>query len=157
MAFLQNQFRVFAAVAVARRFLGAPATSRFPPAVFAAATNLPPASLLKSQRAFSTSGEDGTEEGKWSSLERNAANYVPLSPLSFLRRAERVYPERVSVVHGTKSFTWEQTARRSMLLAAAITSLGVKPGGTVAVVASNTPEMYELHWAVPMTGAVLNW
>ena len=142
-------------VVIARRFLGA--TSRFsPPAVLAAGSKLHPPSLLKSQRSFSTSEEDGTRTGQWSSLERNVANYVPLSPLSFLRRAERVYPNSVSIVHGTKTFTWQETARRSRMLAAAITSLGVKPGGTVAVVASNTPEMCELHWAVPMTGAILN-
>lgn len=89
-------------------------------------------------------------------LDRNPANYVPLTPLSFLARAARVYPERTSVIHGAKSFTWKDTMERSRRLASALTKRGLGVGDTVAFLAHNTPEMYEAHFGVPMTGAILN-
>lgn len=91
---------------------------------------------------------------KWN-IEKTQANYAELSPMSFLKRVERVYPEYTSIIHGTKSFTWKQTAVRCRRLASALTKRGVSRGDTVAVIASNTPEMNECHFGIPMTGAVI--
>lgn len=89
-------------------------------------------------------------------LDRNPANYVPLTPLSFLARTVRVFPDRTSVVHGARSFTWKETEARCRRLASALAGRGIGVGDTVAFLAHNTPEMYEAHFGVPMTGAVLN-
>jgi len=89
-------------------------------------------------------------------LDRNPANYVPLSPLSFLARAAEVYPDRIAVVHGDWEQTWAQTYRRCRQLASALRRLGIGEGDTVAVMAPNIPAMFESHYGVPMTGAVLN-
>ncbi|RMD60564.1 MAG: acyl-CoA synthetase, partial [Alphaproteobacteria bacterium] len=89
-------------------------------------------------------------------LERCAANYVPLSPLSFLRRTAEVYPHLTAVVHGSRRWTWAETAARCRRLASALARRGIGPGNTVAVMAPNTPPMFEAHFGVPMTGAVLN-
>jgi len=89
-------------------------------------------------------------------LDRNPANYAPLTPLSFIERAAYVYPGRTSVVHGARRYTWGQTYARCRRLASALAGRGVAGGDTVAVMASNTPEMYECHFGVPMLGAVLN-
>ncbi|MBD5803083.1 Long-chain-fatty-acid--CoA ligase [Azoarcus sp. Aa7] len=89
-------------------------------------------------------------------LGKNAANYVPLSPLSYLERSAYVYPQRTSVIHGDRSFTWAQTYERCRRLASALVQKGVGRGDTVAVMLPNVPSMYEAHFGVPMTGAVLN-
>jgi fatty-acyl-CoA synthase len=89
-------------------------------------------------------------------LDRNAANYAPLTPLTFLERAAYVYPDRLSVVHGDERYTWRQTYARCRRLASALASRGVGRNDTVAVMAPNTPPMYEAHFGVPMCGAVLN-
>jgi len=89
-------------------------------------------------------------------LERNAANYAPLSPLQFLERAASVYPERASVVHGHRRYTWSQTYERCRRLASALEKRGIGIGDTVTVMAPNIPEIYEAHFGVPMCGAVLN-
>jgi fatty-acyl-CoA synthase len=89
-------------------------------------------------------------------LDKNAANYVPLSPLSFLRRAAEVYPERLALAHGDRRYTWRQTYLRSRRLASALRRRGVRPGDTVAVIAPNVPAMFEAHYGIPMTGAVIN-
>jgi len=89
-------------------------------------------------------------------LDQNPANYTPLSPLSFIARTAKVFPERLSVVHGDRRYTWAETYARSRRLASALAQRGIKKGDTVALMAANTPEMYEAHFGVPMTGAVLN-
>jgi len=89
-------------------------------------------------------------------LEKNPANYVPLSPLSFLRRAAEVYPERLALVHGNQRHTWRQIYARCRRLASALRRRGVGPGDTVAIIAPNTPAMFEAHYGIPMTGAVIN-
>jgi fatty-acyl-CoA synthase len=89
-------------------------------------------------------------------LDRNAANYVPLSPLSFLRRTAAVYPERLAVVHGAHRTTWRETYARCRRLASALSRHGVGRGDTVAIVAPNVPATFEAHFGVPMLGAVLN-
>src|SRR5450631_1572484 len=89
-------------------------------------------------------------------LERNAANYTPLSPLSLIARAAYVYPRQLSVIHGDRRYTWGETYARSRRLASALVQEGVGIGDTVALMAANTPEMVEAHFGVPMTGGVLN-
>ncbi|HWA14026.1 MAG TPA: acyl-CoA synthetase [Burkholderiales bacterium] len=89
-------------------------------------------------------------------LDKNPANYVPLSPLSFLARSAEVFPERVAVVHGERRATWAETYRRCRRLASALSRRGIGAGDTVAVMAPNIPEMFEAHYGVPMAGAVLN-
>src|SRR3954463_8594090 len=89
-------------------------------------------------------------------LDRNAANYVPLSPIGFLRRSAFVYPNRTSVIHGERRYTWPQSLERCCLLASALAKRGVGRGDTVALMAPNVPEAFEAHFGVPMAGAVLN-
>ena len=89
-------------------------------------------------------------------LDRNAANYVPLTPLSFLPRAATVFPDHLAVVHGSIRLSWSQVHERCRRLASAVAGAGVQPGETVAVMATNTPPMYEAHFGVSMAGAVLN-
>jgi len=91
-----------------------------------------------------------------SGLDRNLANYTPLSPLSFLHRAADVYPDQPSVVHGSRRYTWQQTRRRCQQLAAALHQRGVGRGDTVSIIAPNIPEIFEAHYGVPMAGATLN-
>src|SRR5579872_7575882 len=89
-------------------------------------------------------------------LDRNAANYVPLSPLAFLERTAAVYPARTSVIHGARRYTWAETQERCRRLASALRKRGIGKGDTVAVMAPNVPELFEAHYGVPMAGAVLN-
>jgi len=89
-------------------------------------------------------------------LDKNPANYTSLTPISFLERAAYVYPDRLSVIHGRQRMTWKETYARCRRLASALARRGIGVGDTVAVMLSNTPEMYECHFGVPMIGAVLN-
>ncbi len=89
-------------------------------------------------------------------LERNTANFTPLSPLTFLGRTAAVYPDHTSVIHGKKRFTWAETYARCRRLAGALKARGIGTGDTVAIMGSNTPEMYEAAFGVPMTGGVVN-
>ncbi len=89
-------------------------------------------------------------------LDKNDANFVPLSPLSYLARAAGVYPDFKSVIYEDRTYTWKETYERSRRLASALARRGVEKNDTVAVVASNIPSMYECHFGVPMCGAVLN-
>ena len=88
-------------------------------------------------------------------LDRGPANHVPLSPVSFLTRSARIYPNRVAVIHGERRFTYAQFLERARRLASALARAGVGQGDTVAIMAANTPQMLEAHYAVPMLGAVL--
>ncbi|XP_020092259.1 probable acyl-activating enzyme 6 [Ananas comosus] len=89
-------------------------------------------------------------------LGANAANSAPLTPLGFLERAALVHGDRASVVYRDTVYTWDQTLRRCLRLASALVSLGISPGDVVSVLAPNIPAMYEMHFGVPMSGAVLN-
>src|SRR5450755_3291501 len=89
-------------------------------------------------------------------LGRNAANFVALSPVSFVERSAEVFGDLDAVVHGRRRYTWRQTRDRSARLAAALQSFGVGRGTTVSVMLHNTPEMVEAHYAVPSLNAVLN-
>ena len=89
-------------------------------------------------------------------LGKNSANYAPLTPLNFLERCASVYPEKTSIIHGDRVYKWSETYQRSCLLASALKKVGVSPGDTVSFMGANTPETYEAHFGVPMSGAVLN-
>ncbi len=89
-------------------------------------------------------------------LNKNPANYVPLTPLSFVERSAYIYPDRVALVHGKRRYTWAETYERCRRLGSALKQLGVGKGDTVAVVLNNTPEMFECHFGVPACGAVLS-
>jgi len=89
-------------------------------------------------------------------LDRNPANYQPLTPLTFLERAADVFPDRVAVIHGPLRQTYRELRARSHKLASALAKRGIVRGDTVAVVLANTPAMVEAHYGVPMCGAVLN-
>ena len=89
-------------------------------------------------------------------LDKNHANFTPLSPLSFLQRSAEVYPNRLSIIHGSKKYTWSDTFKRSKQLASALAKKGVGKGDTVAVLCFNTPEIYEAHYGIPMIGAIIN-
>ncbi|KAK9741273.1 hypothetical protein RND81_03G093900 [Saponaria officinalis] len=90
------------------------------------------------------------------SLKPTAANSCPLTPLTFLERAAVVYADSPSVVYNTATYTWSATNRRCLQAASAIVSLGIRPGQVVSVISPNVPAAYELHFAVPMAGAILN-
>jgi fatty-acyl-CoA synthase len=89
-------------------------------------------------------------------LDKTPANYVPLTPLSFIERSASVYPTRLAVVHGAQRYTWRETYERCRRLASALAKRGIGRGDTVAVMLPNIPAMYEAHFGVPMCGAVLN-
>jgi fatty-acyl-CoA synthase len=88
-------------------------------------------------------------------LERNAANYAPLTPIRFLERTADVYPQRTAWIHGEQRCDYTTFRQQCRRLASALARRGVAPGDTVAVMLPNTPPMLEAHYGVPMTGAVL--
>jgi fatty-acyl-CoA synthase len=89
-------------------------------------------------------------------LDKNPANYAPLTPLQFIERTAAVYPDRIALIHGERRQSWAETYARCRRLASALEKVGIGVGDTVAIMAPNVPEMYEAHFGVPMTGAVLN-
>ena len=89
-------------------------------------------------------------------LTANPANFEPLSPISFLKRAAQVYPEKTAVIHGNLQISYREFYARSRRLASALSRRGIGPGDTVAIMAPNVPAMLEAHYGVPMLGAVLN-
>ncbi len=89
-------------------------------------------------------------------LDRNAANFQPLTPMSFLARAAEVYPERTAIIHGARCWNYDQFFTRAKKLASALAKRGITRGDTVSVVLPNVPAMLEAHYGVPMAGAVLN-
>ncbi|WJX88335.1 Isovalerate--CoA ligase aae2 [Trifolium repens] len=98
------------------------------------------------------------DRGTWESMEgllHCSANSVPLSPINFLERAAKVCNDRTSVVYGSLKYNWGQTHQRCLKLASSLNQLGISRGDVVATLAPNVPAMYELHFAVPMAGAIL--
>jgi len=89
-------------------------------------------------------------------LDRNPANYQPLTPLTYLERAAAVFPDHVAIIHGMIRVTYAEFYRRSLQLASALAKRGIGKGDTVSVMLSNTPPMLECHFGVPMTKAVLH-
>src|SRR5258708_35861616 len=89
-------------------------------------------------------------------LDKNPANYAPLTPLGFIERAAAVYPGHPAVIHGARRATWAETYARCRRLASALARRGTVAGDTVAAMLANTPEMLECHFGIPMAGAVIN-
>jgi len=89
-------------------------------------------------------------------LDKNEANFVPLTPLSFLERAKDIYPNYEALVYEDRKYTWSEIYKRCIKFASALEKIGITKGDTVSVMACNTPEIFEAHYSVPMTGGVLN-
>ncbi len=89
-------------------------------------------------------------------LDRKAANFQPLTPLSFLARAADDHPDQTAIIHGERSWSYRQFYARARQLASALVKRGIKRGDTVAAVLPNVPSMLEAHYGVAMAGAVLN-
>ncbi|MDC3004303.1 acyl-CoA synthetase [Candidatus Pelagibacter sp.] len=89
-------------------------------------------------------------------LDKNNANFVPLTPLTFLERAKDIYPNYEAIVYEDRKYTWSEIYKRCIQFASALEKIGIGKGDTVSVMACNTPEIFEAHYSVPMTGAVLN-
>jgi fatty-acyl-CoA synthase len=105
---------------------------------------------------FPVPGGDRMATAYDTDLDRNAANFQPLTPLSFLARAAGVYPEVTAIVHGKRSWNYRQFYARARKLGSALARRGVKRGDSVSVMLANTPAMIEAHYGVPMAGGVLN-
>lgn len=89
-------------------------------------------------------------------LDKNDANYIPLSPLSFLDRTKDIYPNYEAIVYESRAYTWGEVYKRCVKFASALDRLGIKTGDTVSIMAFNTPEIFEVHYSIPMVGAVIN-
>ncbi len=89
-------------------------------------------------------------------LDKNSANFVPLSPLSFITRVKDIYPNYDSLIYGNRSYTWLETYNRCTKFASALGKKGITKGSTVSIIAANTPELFEAHYSIPMTGGVIN-
>ena len=92
----------------------------------------------------------------YEAFPKNDANFVPLSPLSFVTRTVDLFPQRTAVIYGDRRYNWQDSYTRMCRLASAIDKAGLVIGDTVSVIAANTPEMFEAHFGVPMAGCVLN-
>ena len=89
-------------------------------------------------------------------LGKNQSNFIPLSPITFLERAKDVYPDYEALVYGSKKYSWKQVYERSTQFASALEKHGIGLGDTVSIIAANTPELFEAHYSIPMTGGVIN-
>ena len=93
---------------------------------------------------------------EYDQLEANPANYVALTPLSFLHRTADIYPQREALIYNQRRYNWAQTRNRCMRIASSLAARGIGKNDTVSVFAFNTPEMFESHFSIPLAGAVLN-
>jgi fatty-acyl-CoA synthase len=89
-------------------------------------------------------------------LSKNDANFISLTPISFLHRSADIYPQRESIIYNQRRYTWARTRERCVRIASSLHSRGIGKNDTVSVFAFNTPEMVECHFSIPMAGAVLN-
>src|SRR5262245_8943005 len=94
--------------------------------------------------------------GIFASMKPNAANFAPLSPVSFLPRSAEIHPNRIAVIHGARRYSYRQFYDRARQLASALAQAGIRAGDTVSVMLPNVPTMAEAHYGVPMLGAVVN-
>ena len=92
----------------------------------------------------------------YNSLNKNPANYIHLTPISFLSRTADIFGERDAIIYGEKVFSWNQCLERCLRMASSLSKKGIREGDTVAVLAFNTTEMFEAHFSIPMTGGILN-
>lgn len=93
---------------------------------------------------------------KFECFDKNAANYVPLTPLSFIKRTALMYPDYPATIYGNRRYTWAEVYARCRRLASALKGRGIDKGDTVSIISANLPEMVEAHFGIPMAGAVLN-
>ena len=89
-------------------------------------------------------------------MHKNDANFVPLTPISFLDRIKDVYPDYEAIVYKERKYSWRQVYDRCTRFASALTKVGIGKGDVVSIMAANTPELFEAHYSVPMTGGVVN-
>jgi fatty-acyl-CoA synthase len=89
-------------------------------------------------------------------MQQNPANFVPLTPLSFLDRIKDVYPDYEALIYKKRIYTWKQVYERCTRFASALNKIGIGKGDVVSVMAANTPELFESHYTIPMTGGVVN-
>ena len=89
-------------------------------------------------------------------LDKNKANFVPLTPLSFLQRAKDINPNYEAIIYENRKYTWSEVYKRCVRFASALEKICISKGDTVSFLAFNTPEIFEAHYSVPMTGGVLN-
>ena len=89
-------------------------------------------------------------------LDKNLSNFIPLSPITFLERAKDIYPDYEALIYGNRKYTWKQTYDRCTRFASALEKNGIGLGDTVSILSANTPELFEAHYSIPMTGAVIN-
>ena len=92
----------------------------------------------------------------YKNLKKNKANFDPLTPVDFLKRTAKIFPNYISIISENKKFTWKQTFKRCNLLATALAKHKIKTGDVVSIMAPNTSAMYEAHFGIPMAGAILN-
>jgi len=92
----------------------------------------------------------------YDALDKNSANYVPLSPVSFLERTADIYPDREALIYNDRRYNWRDVRERCARFASSLKARGIGRNDTVSLLTYNTPEMFEAHFAVPMAGAVLN-
>ncbi|MEH6361576.1 MAG: AMP-binding protein, partial [Amylibacter sp.] len=96
------------------------------------------------------------DANKYECFDRNAANFVPLTPLSFLKRTALMFPDYPATIYGSRQYSWGQVYARCRRLASALNARGIGKGDTVSIISANLPEMVEAHFGIPMSGAVLN-
>ena len=89
-------------------------------------------------------------------FKKNKANYSPLTPVGFLERTAKIFPNYTSIISENKKYTWKETFIRCVLFANALKQNKIKTGDIVSIMAPNTPAMYEAHFAIPMAGAIIN-
>ena len=89
-------------------------------------------------------------------MHKNDANFVSLTPISFLDRIKDVYPDYEAIVYKERKYSWRQVYDRCTRFASALTKVGISKGDVVSIMAANTPELFEAHYSVPMTGGVVN-
>ena len=89
-------------------------------------------------------------------MQKNPANFIPLTPISFLHRTADIYGEQTAIIYEDYSLSWQSCRDRCVRISSSLNNLGIRQGDTVAVFAFNTPEMFESHFFVPMSGGVLN-
>ena len=89
-------------------------------------------------------------------LKKNKANFAPLTPIDFIKRTAKVFPNYTSLVSENKKFTWGETFKRCNLFASSLIKKKIKTGDVVSIMSPNTIAMYEAHFAIPMTGAIIN-
>jgi len=92
----------------------------------------------------------------YKNLKKNKANFSPLTPIDFLKRTAKIFPNYISIISENKKFTWGETLRRCNLFASSLKKKKIKTGDVVSIIAPNTSAMYEAHFAIPMIGAIIN-